>query len=94
MDTYSDGVKEGARVALHFQGEVLAVMEVSSKWVPDKAKEAMQSYRSVLQSHHSIRLGCGVSTLVGNRNDVVLLDPDSSFLLITLFIVSLRIFPD
>ena len=46
MDTHSETLKEGERIALHFQGEVLAVMEVNSKWAPNKAKEALQSYRS------------------------------------------------
>ena len=45
MDTHSGTVKEGDRIALHFHVEVLAVMEVNSKWSPNKAKEALHSYK-------------------------------------------------
>ena len=48
MDTHSHTVKEGDRIALHFQGEVVAVMEVNSKWAPNKAKEALQSYKYII----------------------------------------------
>eukprot|EP00897_Mesotaenium_endlicherianum_P009984 jgi/Mesen1/9013/ME000563S08322 len=44
MDTFDPNVKVGQRIALHYQGELLAVLEVESKWQPNKAKEARQCY--------------------------------------------------
>ena len=45
MDTFDPNVKVGQRIALHYHGEVLAVLEVESKWTPDKVKETYACYK-------------------------------------------------
>ena len=45
MDTFDPSVKVGQRIALHYHGEVLAVLEVESKWTPDKVKETYACYK-------------------------------------------------
>ncbi|GJP31786.1 hypothetical protein CLOM_g15036 [Closterium sp. NIES-68] len=51
MDTFDPSIQVGQRVALHYHGEVLAVMEVESKWQPDKVKETFKCYGSSSLEH-------------------------------------------
>ena len=44
MDTDDESIEPGQKVLLRYQGQDLAVMEVESKYKPDKAKEALQCY--------------------------------------------------
>lgn len=46
LDTFNpESIKVGSRYALHYQGQVLAVLEVQSKWQPNKVKEASLCYK-------------------------------------------------
>ena len=54
MDTDSEDIKAGDKVLLTYQGEDLAVMEVESKYVPDKAKEALNCYGTSSIEHPGV----------------------------------------
>jgi hypothetical protein len=38
MDTHQDGIKEGSRVLLTFKGQNIGLLEVESKWSPNKVR--------------------------------------------------------
>ena len=40
LDTSNPAIKPGQKIALSYNGDVLAVMDVEDKWEPNKPKEA------------------------------------------------------
>ncbi|WIA17311.1 hypothetical protein OEZ85_014176 [Tetradesmus obliquus] len=51
MDTNSEAIREGQRVLLTYKGQDLAVMEVESKWLPNKALETKACYGTTSLEH-------------------------------------------
>jgi len=49
-----DDVKPGQKVCLTYQGEHIAVMEVESRYTPDKAKETLKCYRTSALEHPGV----------------------------------------
>ena len=41
MDTYNENIKEGSRVLLTYKGQDLGLLEVESKWAPNKVTDLM-----------------------------------------------------
>eukprot|EP00803_Ostreobium_quekettii_P010745 evm.model.scf_186.6 EVM.evm.TU.scf_186.6 scf_186:45548-50520(-) len=58
MDTSDEDIKEGMKVLLEYNGQQLGVMEIQSKWVPDKPKEAKLCYGSCSIEHPGVRMIC------------------------------------
>ncbi|GBF95517.1 sulfate adenylyltransferase [Raphidocelis subcapitata] len=56
MDTDDDSVKEGDKVLLTYKGQDLAVLEVDSKWVPNKALEAKLCYGTSSLEHPGVQM--------------------------------------
>mmetsp|Transcript_67505 Transcript_67505/g.180365 ORF Transcript_67505/g.180365 Transcript_67505/m.180365 type:complete len:293 (+) Transcript_67505:73-951(+) len=56
LDTHRQDIVPGKRVALTFHGQVLAVMEVESRWRPDKPLECKHAYGSTSLEHPGARL--------------------------------------
>eukprot|EP00877_Chromochloris_zofingiensis_P010045 jgi/Chrzof1/5294/Cz15g21050.t1 len=56
MDTSSDTIQEGHKVLLTYKGQDLAVLEVDSKWVPNKAKEAKLCYGTSSLEHPGVQM--------------------------------------
>jgi len=56
LDTFRTDIEPGARVALTHKGRVLAVMDVQSRWHPDKAFECQASYGATSLEHPGVRL--------------------------------------
>ncbi|KXZ51040.1 hypothetical protein GPECTOR_14g28 [Gonium pectorale] len=56
MDTNEDGVKEGERVLLTYKGQKLGVLEVESKWAPNKPLETKECYLSSSLEHPGVQM--------------------------------------
>jgi len=51
-----DDVKEGKNIGLLYKGEPVAVMDVDSKWTPDKAKETKMCYGTSSLEHPGVKM--------------------------------------
>eukprot|EP01064_Diplonema_japonicum_P039590 TRINITY_DN9971_c0_g1_i3.p1 TRINITY_DN9971_c0_g1~~TRINITY_DN9971_c0_g1_i3.p1 ORF type:complete len:399 (+),score=118.47 TRINITY_DN9971_c0_g1_i3:70-1266(+) len=59
LDTNRSDVKPGQKVCLTFQGKPMAVMDVSSKWKPNKVKECKSLYgTSELEHPGALMVAC------------------------------------
>lgn len=56
LDTNDETIKEGSRVLLQYNGQKLGVVEVESKWVPLKPKEAKLSYGTSSLEHPGVKM--------------------------------------
>ncbi|KAI8475147.1 MAG: hypothetical protein J3K34DRAFT_81103 [Monoraphidium minutum] len=56
MDTDNEDIKEGDKVLLTYKGQDLAVLEVDSKWLPNKALEAKQCYGTSSLEHPGVQM--------------------------------------
>jgi len=56
MDTNDPSVKEGSKILLTYQGQKLGVMEVESKWAPNKAKETKLAYGTSALEHPGVKM--------------------------------------
>ena len=56
MDTANDAIKPGAKVLLTYKGQDVAVMDVESRWVPDKVREVEACYRSTSLEHPAVQM--------------------------------------
>ncbi|KAK3247102.1 hypothetical protein CYMTET_43393 [Cymbomonas tetramitiformis] len=58
LDTMDEFLKPGQKVALEYKARVLAVLEIDSKWIPDKPLEAYHCYGSTLLEHPGVQMIC------------------------------------
>jgi sulfate adenylyltransferase len=56
MDTRDDSIKVGDKVLLTYQGQDLAVLTVSDKYIPDKVNEAKNCYGTTSLEHPAVRM--------------------------------------
>ena len=56
MDTDDDSIKEGSKILLTYKGTDMAVLDVSSKWTPDKPKECLAAYGTATIEHPGVRM--------------------------------------
>ncbi|GAX73546.1 hypothetical protein CEUSTIGMA_g997.t1 [Chlamydomonas eustigma] len=56
MDTHDESIKEGSRVLLTFKGQTLGVLNVESKWAPNKVKEAVKCYKTSALEHPGVKM--------------------------------------
>eukprot|EP00232_Nephroselmis_pyriformis_P023811 CAMPEP_0182857086 /NCGR_PEP_ID=MMETSP0034_2-20130328/2841_1 /TAXON_ID=156128 /ORGANISM="Nephroselmis pyriformis, Strain CCMP717" /LENGTH=455 /DNA_ID=CAMNT_0024988283 /DNA_START=40 /DNA_END=1407 /DNA_ORIENTATION=+ len=56
MDTRREDLVPGMNVLLTYKGQNLAVMEIDAKWVPNKAKEALNCYRTSSLEHPGVHM--------------------------------------
>ena len=56
MDTSDPSIKEGSRVLLTYKGQDLALMEVESKWAPNKVKETFHCYKTSALEHPGTKM--------------------------------------
>lgn len=56
MDTFNDAIKPGSKVLLTYKGQNIAVMDVESRWVPDKVKETSNCYGSTSLEHPAVQM--------------------------------------
>ena len=56
MDTDDDGIAPGARLLLTYKGQEVAVMDVESRWQPNKVVEAKQCYGSTSLEHPAVSM--------------------------------------
>ena len=56
FDTNNDEIKTGKKVLLTFKGQKLAILEVESKWEPDKQIEAKFCYGTKSLDHPAVKM--------------------------------------
>lgn len=56
MDTSDESIAVGDRLLLQYQGQDLAVMAVSSRWTPNKPKEAKHCYGTTSIEHPAVQM--------------------------------------
>ena len=56
LDTDNTEVKEGDKILLSFKGQSLAVMDIDSKWEPDKSSEAKFCYGTNSIDHPAVKM--------------------------------------
>lgn len=56
LDTDSDDVKPGNRVLLTYQGQVIGICDVDSKWLPNKVLEAQKCYGTTSIEHPAVHM--------------------------------------
>jgi len=56
MDTRDESLKPGVKVLLTYKGQNLAVMEITSQFVPNKAKEAKMCYGTSSLEHPGVQM--------------------------------------
>ncbi len=56
LDTDSEAISEGQRLLLTHKGRQLAVLDVESKWAPNKVLEAKQCYGSTSLEHPGVNM--------------------------------------
>jgi sulfate adenylyltransferase len=79
MDTNDESLQPGQKVELTYAGQSIAVLEIESKWVPDKAVEALKCYGTSSLEHPGVLM---ISTERGKYymgGKVRLTTPNSSF---------------
>ena len=57
--TDREDIAPGDRLLLTYRGQKLAVMDVSSKWLPNKPWEAQQCYGTTSIEHPAVRMISG-----------------------------------
>merc|ERR1719182_1275604 len=56
MDTFDSSIEVGQKLLLTYQGTNMAVMEVSSKFTPDKPLECIKAYGTATIEHPGVRM--------------------------------------
>ncbi|GIM17384.1 hypothetical protein Vretimale_19935 [Volvox reticuliferus] len=56
FDTNNDSIKEGDRVLMTYKGQNIGVLEVENKWLPNKAKETKECYRTTSLEHPGVQM--------------------------------------
>ena len=56
LDTADDSITPGARLLLTYKGQEVGVMDVESRWVPNKVQEAKQCYGSTSLEHPAVQV--------------------------------------
>ena len=56
MDTSNDAITPGSRLLLTYKGQEVGVMDVESRWAPNKAVEAQQCYGSTSLEHPAVHM--------------------------------------
>ncbi|KAL1523762.1 hypothetical protein AB1Y20_018687 [Prymnesium parvum] len=56
MDTDDDSITEGQKLLLTYKGTDMAMMTVTSKWVPDKPLECVKAYGTATIEHPGVRM--------------------------------------
>ncbi len=56
LDTDSEEVKVGDRVLLTYQGQVIGICDVDSKWIPNKVLEAQKCYGTTSIEHPAVHM--------------------------------------
>lgn len=56
MDTHREDLLPGMSVLLKYKGQDLAVLDIESKWKPDKAKEAKMCYGTSSLEHPGVQM--------------------------------------
>ncbi|GLI62875.1 ATP-sulfurylase [Volvox africanus] len=56
FDTNNERIKEGDRMLLKYKGQDIGVLEVESKWVPNKARETKECYRTSSLEHPGVQM--------------------------------------
>jgi len=56
FDTNNDSIKEGSKILLNYKGQKLGVLEVESKWEPNKVKEALHCYKTSALEHPGVKM--------------------------------------
>lgn len=54
MDTNEESYVPGMKVALAYEGQTIGVLEIESKWAPDKAQEALACYGTSSLEHPGV----------------------------------------
>ena len=54
MDTNQEAISPGQAVELTYNGQSIGVLEVESRWVPDKALEALRCYGTSSLEHPGV----------------------------------------
>ncbi len=56
LDTNSEDIKVGQKVLLTYKGQKIAVVDIGSKWVPNKPKEAKNCYGTSSLEHPGVQM--------------------------------------
>jgi len=56
LDTNNNEIKKGDKVLLTYRGQSLAILEVESKWEPDKSSEAKYCYGTNSLDHPAVKM--------------------------------------
>ena len=56
MDTSDESFAEGQKVALRYEGKMIGVLEIESKWVPNKPLEALKCYGTSSLEHPGVQM--------------------------------------
>lgn len=56
MDTSDEDVEVGSKVLLTYQGQVIGICEIESKWVPNKVVEALKCYGTTSIEHPAVHM--------------------------------------
>ncbi len=56
LDTDRDDIAVGDKVLLQYQGDDIAVVEIDSKWVPNKPIEALKCYGTTSIEHPAVQM--------------------------------------
>lgn len=54
MDTNDESLQPGQKVEMTYEGQTIAVLEVDSKWMPDKSVEALKCYGTSSLEHPGV----------------------------------------
>ena len=56
LDTNFEGIKTGDKIILKFKNQCLGVLDISSKWEPDKHSEAINCYGTNSLDHPAVKM--------------------------------------
>ena len=56
MDTSNDSIKPGSKLMLTYKGQEVAVMDVDSRWQPNKVVEVQRCYGSTSLEHPAVSM--------------------------------------
>mmetsp|Transcript_32132 Transcript_32132/g.83697 ORF Transcript_32132/g.83697 Transcript_32132/m.83697 type:complete len:440 (+) Transcript_32132:57-1376(+) len=56
LDTHDPTIKEGSKVLLEYKGQKLGLLEVESRWAPDKALETKLGYGTSSLEHPGVKM--------------------------------------
>lgn len=56
MDTDQADIQKGSRLLLTYKGQDIGLLEVESKWTPNKVKEALKCYKTSALEHPGVKM--------------------------------------